>query len=141
MRFNKAVSAAAVVALAGCSNLQEAPGPEFIERFHTEVTGQELQQFTYSLRRPGTGGGEPGIVSRRAPAGDKRDAGGGSRKERERFARQVTVWMERQLNASGFCRHGYFIIDRDILPGAAEIRGECKSVNEDGGQQPGVVEQ
>ncbi|WP_142903946.1 hypothetical protein [Exilibacterium tricleocarpae] len=121
--------AATVLMVAACSNLQEAPGEDMDERFYTEVTDQGLQQFTYTLRKRGASRNDVGPVLRQSGVDANRDGARGSRKDRQRFEEQVVAWMETQLADSGFCRHGYFLIDKDIALGEARIKGECKAVS------------
>lgn len=115
-------------ALAACSSQPEGPDKDTRELFYTEITEHGLKQFTYSLQRRVDRPDRGGLASLSRPGAGNAEVD--SRKRRQRYEEWVIAWMEAKLAESGFCRHGYFIIDKTLTPGATEIRGECKSVSE-----------
>lgn len=115
--------------LAACGGNQPLPIPGLKESFHTEVAANGAKRFTYSLelqRRdipaPYTDRGiERGRVSRATAARSGRP---GSR--RRAAPLQFDRAMKQKLMETGFCRQGYFELERTVSPMGGEVRGECR---------------
>lgn len=113
--------------LAACSSGPTAPNPGLKESFHTEVSANGSKRFTYALematpamptpytKSPATRGG---MISREELARQQR---------RGRAAPfDFDSAVELKLRESGFCRDGYFVIERVVSRVGGELRGECR---------------
>lgn len=115
--------------LAACGGNQPLPIPGLKESFHTEIAANGAKRFTYSLemqRRnipaPYTdAGGNRGRVSRGTARRGGRP-GPSANAGRLQFDRS----MKQKLMETGFCREGYFEIERTVSPMSGEVRGECR---------------
>ncbi|MCK7598381.1 hypothetical protein M0G74_13960 [Microbulbifer sp. CAU 1566] len=115
-----------ILLLAGCASEPLAPNPGLKESFHTEISANGSKRFTYALemaaplmRGPYTESPSmrSGMIRQQAPAGGS--AGRGNRMD-------FDYAMELKLKESGFCRDGYFVIDRVVSQLGGEVRGECR---------------
>ncbi|GAA5525018.1 hypothetical protein Maes01_01578 [Microbulbifer aestuariivivens] len=112
--------------LAACGSQAPLPIPGLIETFHTEVAANGAKRFTYSLE------------TRRADVPRPVTRGDSSREgvQRPRGAKVDELAFNRSLNRklteTGFCRDGYFELERILFAGGGEVRGECR----DGASRP-----
>ncbi|WP_160154358.1 hypothetical protein [Microbulbifer sp. ALW1] len=119
-----------VLLLAACASEPQAPNPGLKESFHTEIFANGSKRFTYALemaaplmRGPYTESPNmrSGMVRQQAPSG-----GSGGRGNRMNFDHA----MELKLKETGFCRDGFFVIDRVVSHLGGEVRGECRDAAE-----------
>ena len=120
-------SSLALLLLAGCASGPKAPNPGLKESFHTEIAANGAKRFTYALEmatpmlrgpyteNPSMRGG----MVRREDMGRSDSAGRGGEVN-------VDHGLELKLKETGFCRDGFFVIDRAVSPRGGEIRGECR---------------
>ena len=124
-----AVSGVAVctLVLAACASGTRAPNPGLKESFHTEVAANGSKRFTYSL--------EMATPATPAPYTQNPSTRGGmiTREElarQQRRGREMPFDFDRavelKLRDSGFCRDGYFVIERVVSRLRGELRGECR---------------
>ncbi|WP_193165146.1 hypothetical protein [Microbulbifer hainanensis] len=130
MRRLEALSIVAVaMALSACASEAPLPIPGLKESFHTEIAANGAKRFTYSLEmqradipRPVTAGdanrSRMGREAMRRSQG-MRGPGGAN-------ALQFDRALKQKLTETGFCRDGYFELDRTIFAGGGEVRGECR---------------
>ncbi|MBN8430679.1 hypothetical protein JF535_07430 [Microbulbifer salipaludis] len=118
---------APVVFLAGCASAPSAPNPGLKESFHTEIFANGSKRFTYSLEMAApmirgpyteTPNMRSGMVRQQQVARASR----GSRSQERDFEHA----LELKLQETGFCRDGYFVIDRVVSQLGGEVRGECR---------------
>ena len=112
--------------LAGCASEPTAPNPGLKESFHTEIAANGSKRFTYTLemaapqlRGPYTE--SPNMRSGMVRQQDLNRARPG-RGQRLNF----DYALELKLKETGFCRDGYFVIDRVVSQLGGEVRGECR---------------
>ena len=128
-----AVSGVAVctLVLAACASGPKAPNPGLKESFHTEVAANGSKRFTYSL--------EMATPAMPTPYTQSPAARGGmiTREEYLRQQRRAQAMpfdfdraLELKLRDSGFCRDGYFVIERVVSRLSGELRGECRDAAE-----------
>lgn len=115
--------------LAACSS-QPVPIPGLKESFHTEIAANGAKRFTYSLEMmrpdvpaPYTGSG-PGrqVIRQGSGMGNMGPRQAGPGQQGLQFDRA----MEQKLSETGFCRQGYFEIERSVSPAGGQVRGECR---------------
>lgn len=118
---------ASVVLLAGCASEPTAPNPGLKESFHTEISANGSKRFTYSLemaapmiRGPYTE--SPNMRNGMVRQQDMARASRGSRTQERDFDYALKL----KLQETGFCRDGYFVIDRVVSRLGGEVRGECR---------------
>ncbi|QKX15811.1 hypothetical protein [Microbulbifer sp. YPW1] len=118
---------ASTLLLAGCASEPKAPNPGLKESFHTEISANGSKRFTYSLemaapmiRGPYTESPNMrnGMVRQQEMARSSR----GSRTQERDFDYALKL----KLQETGFCRDGYFVIDRVVSHLGGEVRGECR---------------
>ena len=124
-----AVSTLVVAALflGGCASGPTAPNPGLKESFHTEVSANGSKRFTYSLEMAAPQLRGPYTESPQSRGSMIRQqelsrSGRGGRGPRMDF----DYALELKLKESGFCRDGYFVIDRVVSQLGGELRGECR---------------
>lgn len=113
--------------LAGCASKPQAPNPGLKESFHTEIAANGAKRFTYSLemafpmiRGPYTE--TPALRGNTVRREDPARSGRGGRGQQVDFDHALAL----KLRESGFCRDGYFVIDRVVSRLGGEVRGECR---------------
>ncbi|WP_078084560.1 hypothetical protein [Microbulbifer mangrovi] len=124
--FFNSVCASAVL-LSGCASEPKAPNPGLKESFHTEISANGSKRFTYSLemaapmiRGPYTE--SPNMRNGMVRQQDMARASAGSRTQERDFDYALKL----KLQETGFCRDGYFVIDRVVSQLGGEVRGECR---------------
>lgn len=116
--------------LSACSTEPPMPIPGLREYFHTEIAANGAKRFTYSLEMehrdvpaPYTASGpNRGRLSRQsmmAGGGHMMGQGGAQPVQFDRALKQ-------KLTETGFCRDGYFELERTVSPLGGEVRGECR---------------
>ncbi|MGL6161687.1 hypothetical protein [Microbulbifer sp.] len=107
-----------------CASEQPLPIPGLKESFHTEIAANGAKRFTYSLEilragvpRPFT---ESGVGGSRMGRNMAHNGG------RVRSELQFDRAMEQKLTETGFCRQGYFELERSVYAAGGEVRGECR---------------
>jgi len=118
----------AILLFAGCASEPKAPNPGLKESFHTEIAANGSKRFTYSL--------EVAAPQIRGPYTENPTMRGGMVRQQELVRsnrgvsrdqrRQFDYALELKLKETGFCRDGYFVIDRVISQLGGEVRGECR---------------
>ncbi|WP_250459819.1 hypothetical protein [Microbulbifer litoralis] len=113
--------------LAACGGNPPLPIPGLKESFHTEIAANGAKRFTYSLQMqrrdipaPYT---DQGINSGRV---SRASTGRGGRRPTGAGPLQFDRAMKEKLMETGFCRDGYFEIERTISSLGGEVRGECR---------------
>ncbi|MBY6190528.1 hypothetical protein KUV22_08885 [Microbulbifer agarilyticus] len=108
--------------LGGCASEPAAPNPGIKESFHTEISANGSKRFTYVLEvaAPALRGPYTQSASERARMGKQYEGFGRPRRVNFDHALQL------KLQETGFCRDGYFVIDRVVSPQGGELRGECR---------------
>lgn len=120
------------VLLAGCASGPKAPNPGLKESFHTEVSANGSKRFTYSLEMAAPMIRGPYTESPNMRSGsmvrqqEMARAGRGSRAQERDFDHALKL----KLQETGFCRDGYFVIDRVVSRLGGEVRGECRDAAE-----------
>ncbi|MFC6634864.1 hypothetical protein [Microbulbifer taiwanensis] len=112
-----------------CASERPLPIPGLKESFHTEVSANGAKRFTYSLEmqrrdipRPYTADGSGNRrIGRDVVVATNRSSLQG-RRDNLQFDRA----MEQKLMESGFCRRGYFELERSVSAFSGEVRGECR---------------
>lgn len=112
-----------------CSNNQPLPIPGLKESFHTEIAANGAKRFTYSLevqrRDIPTPYTDEGASRNRLPGGSM--ASNGRPPQRSgRNPLQFDRALKQKLTETGFCRDGYFELDRTLSVLGGEVRGECR---------------
>ncbi len=112
--------------LAGCASEPTAPNPGLKESFHTEIAANGSKRFTYSLEMAAPQLRGPYTESPQMRGGMVRqqDLGRGRAGRGQRV--DFDYAMELKLRETGFCRDGYFVIDRVVSQLGGEVRGECR---------------
>ncbi|AOS97241.1 hypothetical protein AUP74_01810 [Microbulbifer aggregans] len=115
--------------LAGCASEPALPIPGLSETFHTEIAANGAKRFTYTLemRRPDV------------PRPVTREDVNRSRIQRETMLRTgqrprgplvdemaFNRSLNQKLTETGFCRDGFFELERTLFAGGGEVRGECR---------------
>lgn len=128
---------------AACANTSPMPVPALKESLHTEVAADGAKRFTYSLEMLRADIPLP-FTDREMNRGMNR-GGHGNREAMMRSARRggrgpgVELYFDRamlqKLAETGFCRDGYFEIERSVSPSGGEVRGECREGAEPAAQQ------
>ncbi|MFV8781661.1 hypothetical protein ACNKU7_04485 [Microbulbifer sp. SA54] len=116
--------------LAGCASEPRAPNPGLKESFHTEISANGSKRFTYSL--------EIAAPQLRGPFTERPNPRSGMLRDQEMMAGQprrqrsadFDYAMNLKLKETGFCRDGYFVIDRVVSQLGGEVRGECRDAAE-----------
>ena len=116
-----------VLAIAGCQSAGRSyTDTGLVETLEIEILPNTSKMFTYRLHmpeHPGLGGGPAGL---RGEGGFGRGGPGGvdvrSPKTHERLLENTAYVVEQ----SGYCREGFFELDRRISPRHLWVRGECK---------------
>lgn len=124
-RFRRLTVCSLPLLLLACASDGPLPIPGLKESFHTEIAADGAKRFSYSLEilRPDV----PLPFTERGFRGPGRRgdtiarSGGGMRGELQ-FDRA----MEQKLTETGFCRDGYFELERSVHAGGGEVRGECR---------------
>lgn len=140
--FYSAAAFAAITALGGCASAPKAP-PVFSESFITNITPQGNQLFTYSasLSMDKAGGGRQsgggGRGGRGGPGGGKSGGMGGGKgggpgggmpaKMRENSGEAAMERLDQVLAETGYCPHGWFVIEKTVDRGSVEVKGECRA--------------
>jgi hypothetical protein len=128
--FKQFILAALPLLLAACASDQPVPIPGLKESFHTEIAANGAKRFSYSLEMarqdippPFTQGGRGrmGGMSR-----DSAIQGGRQRGPGGAGPLQFDKAMQQKLTETGFCREGYFEIERSVSAMGGEVRGECR---------------
>jgi hypothetical protein len=108
----------ALLVMAGCSNTGRSyTGSTMVETLEVEILPNTSKMFTYRLRMPEPKVRFGGRRGENGPGGV--DIG---RKTHERLLENTAYVVEQ----SGYCREGFFELDRRISPHHLWIRGECK---------------
>lgn len=120
---------AITIAVSGCQNKPTRPEP--IERFITNITEDGGKFFVYSLEMPRPKKArEPGMMRRPPRDGRGMSPGGnpGMSHKRSGSANKLDKLLEETLEETGFCREGFFELERQQGLGGplASIRGECR---------------
>ncbi|WP_237067341.1 hypothetical protein [Microbulbifer guangxiensis] len=115
--------------LAGCASEPSAPIPGLSETFHTEVAANGAKRFTYSLemRRADV----PRPVTRedinRARMQQQTMLRTGQRPRGPQVDEMAfNRALNQKLTETGFCRDGFFELERTLFVGGGEVRGECR---------------
>lgn len=123
----KCLMLSAVLLIAGCASEPRAPNPGLKESFHTEISANGSKRFTYSL--------EMAAPQIRGPYTQDPTARGGMVRQQDLARsnrgsrgteREFEYALELKLKETGFCRDGYFVIDRVVSQLGGEVRGECR---------------
>lgn len=108
-----------------CASETPLPLPGLKESFHTEIAANGAKRFTYSLEmmrrdvpQPFTGDS----ANRQRLGRDPVPAGGRPQRGGLQFDRA----LEQKLLETGFCRQGYFELERSVSTFTGEVRGECR---------------
>ncbi len=118
--------------LAGCSNQSKRPDP--VEYFNTQITDDGTKFFVYRLEKPHSDK-RTNIGPENTPGQGRRGGGiKGDRKIQQGRSNQagnkMTAKLENNLDAllakNGYCRNGYFELERHQLHGGLSLRGECR---------------
>lgn len=111
-----------------CVSEGPLPVPGLKESFHTEIAANGAKRFSYSLEmqhsqvpRPYTGE----VASRQRLGRDSMTSGRPSPGARQ-GGLQFDRALEQKLLETGFCREGYFELERSVSAFAGEVRGECR---------------
>ena len=115
-----------VLFLAGCASEPTAPNPGLKESFHTEIAANGSKRFTYTL--------EIAAPQIRGPYTESPQTRGGMIRQQDlnrgrpgRGQRlDFDYALKLKLKETGFCRDGYFVIDRVVSELGGEVRGECR---------------
>ncbi|WP_295804060.1 hypothetical protein [uncultured Microbulbifer sp.] len=115
-----------MLSLAACASEPSAPNPGLKESFHTEISANGSKRFTYAL--------EMAAPQLRGPYTENPTTRRGILREQEMMRRQPRAGrsvnfdhaLELKLQESGFCRDGYFVIERVVSQMGGEVRGECR---------------
>ncbi|KUJ81459.1 hypothetical protein AWR36_012955 [Microbulbifer flavimaris] len=115
--------------LAGCASESTAPIPGLSETFHTEIAANGAKRFTYTLE----------MRSPELPRPVTREDVNRARIQRETMLRTgqrprgpridemaFNRSLNQKLTETGFCRDGFFELDRTLFVGGGEVRGECR---------------
>ncbi len=110
--------------LTACASGPKAPNPGLKESFHTEISANGSKRFTYSLEMaaPQLRGPYTQQPTRR---GDMA-MGANRRRGNGRSGVDIDHALNLKLRESGFCRDGFFVIDRVVSRLGGEVRGECR---------------
>lgn len=112
--------------LAGCASEPTAPNPGLKESFHTEISANGSKRFTYTLEIAAPQLRGPYTESPNMRSGMLRqqdlNRGRPGRGQRLNFDYALAL----KLKETGFCRDGYFEIDRVVSQLGGEVRGECR---------------
>jgi hypothetical protein len=123
--IKNAVGLAAVVAglaLTGCNTVERhQSGME--ESLEFEIRPNASKLFVYRLEDPAAAHAHRAQVHRPRPDCQME----GPRERRDvRTYRRLQVNTQRALTRTGYCRDGYFELDRRISPNVLWLRGECR---------------
>ncbi|WP_299595752.1 hypothetical protein [uncultured Microbulbifer sp.] len=112
--------------LAGCASEPQAPNPGLKESFHTEIAANGSKRFTYSLEMatPQIRGPYTESPTMRGGMVRQQDMNRGRASRGQRL--DFDYALELKLKETGFCRDGYFVIDRVVSQLGGEVRGECR---------------
>lgn len=123
----KCLLVSAVVFFAGCASEPKAPNPGLKESFHTEISANGSKRFTYSLEvaAPQIRGPYTENPTMRGGMVRQQDLARGGRAGRSQ-QQDFDYALELKLKETGFCRDGYFVIDRVVSQLGGEVRGECR---------------
>lgn len=107
-----------------CASEQPLPIPGLKESFHTEIAANGAKRFTYSLEilREGV----PRPFTNSGVRGSRMGRNNIAHSGRMRSALQFDRAMEQKLTETGFCRQGYFELERSVYAAGGEVRGECR---------------
>lgn len=117
-------SVSTLLLLAGCASGPQAPNPGLKESFHTEIFPNGAKRFTYSL--------EMATPQLRGPYTEQPNMRAGTmRSEPVRGTRRearvdIDNALQLKMTETGFCRDGFFVIDRVVSRMGGEVRGECR---------------
>ncbi|MDP5210542.1 hypothetical protein [Microbulbifer sp. 2205BS26-8] len=110
--------------LAACAS--DGPMPGAKESFHTEIAPNGAKRFVFTLEREHKSFPAPVLAhpdgQRRMQRGPVGAGAGVSRRDIAYFERALA----RQLAETGFCKQGYFEIERTVYKYGGEVRGECR---------------
>ncbi len=111
-----------------CASEGPLPVPGLKESFHTEIAANGAKRFTYSLEmqhsqvpRPYTADG-----ANRQRLGRDSMAAGRPSLGAPQGGLQFDRALQQKLQETGFCRQGYFELERSVSAFAGEVRGECR---------------
>ncbi|WP_334078780.1 hypothetical protein [Microbulbifer sp. M83] len=114
---------------AACASERSLPVPGLKESFHTEIARNGAKRFTYSLEvmrndipRPATASGVN--RSRMAQQGMIQQPSNRVRPLSDRL--QFDRMLQQKLAETGFCRDGFFELERTEHAFGGEVRGECR---------------
>jgi len=117
---------AAVLLLSACASDAPLPIPGLKESFDTEVAANGAKRFTYSLQMQRRDIPAPYTDRGRGRERMMGDAGMGARPGRREPALQFDRSLKQKLTETGFCRDGYFELERTVSQFGGEVRGECR---------------
>lgn len=110
--------------VAACASDGPMPGEK--ESFHTEIAANGAKRFIFTLEREDVSFPAPVLKNsnaqrrmQRAPVGIDASA---SRRDIAYFEQALA----RKLAEVGFCKQGYFEIERTVSKYGGEVRGECR---------------
>ncbi|WP_226645228.1 hypothetical protein [Microbulbifer variabilis] len=113
-----------VLILTGCTSNSPIPGMK--ESFETEVAPNGAKRFTFTLKGKQRDIPAPVVAGSsaqsRMPRGPM-DSGGPSSRRVEAYFDWA---LEQKMLETGFCKRGYFEIERVISEYGGEVRGECR---------------
>lgn len=124
--FNRYAIIFSVFVFAGCASEPQAPNPGLKESFHTEITANGSKRFTYSLEIAAPQLRGPFTESPNSRNGMMRNQEMMGGQPRRRRTADFDYAMNLKLKETGFCRDGYFVIDRVVSQLGGEVRGECR---------------
>ena len=118
---------AAAGLISACASDKPLPIPGLKESFHTEVAANGAKRFTYALEMQRQDIPRPVTVedANRARISRQTMLRTGQR-PRGRDPLPFDRALEQKLAETGFCRDGYFEIERTVSALGGEVRGECR---------------
>ncbi|WP_346839102.1 hypothetical protein [Microbulbifer sp. SAOS-129_SWC] len=124
--FGIGICTAAVLLLSACASDAPLPIPGLKESFDTEIAANGAKRFTFSLEMQRRDIPAPYTERdrNRARMGSSADMAGhpGGRQPGLQFDRA----LKEKLIETGFCRDGYFELERTVSRFRGEVRGECR---------------
>ncbi len=133
------IAIAVSIGLFGCSSTKSAEEQTETLRgrvkdsFITEIKNNGLKLFTYKAWKVGAKNSLSHPLSHEVRISDRKKTRRqlireyeASKKIEKEWEQAVELGLKRTLKQSGYCKHGYYELNRTVLHEQVEIRGECK---------------
>ena len=114
--------------IASCASERPLPIPGLKESFHTEVAANGAKRFTYALEMQRRDIPRPVTVedANRIRMQREQMLRTGQRAPRGRDPLPFDRALQQKLAETGFCRDGFFELERTVSALGGEVRGECR---------------